>query len=401
MKVAVITPYYQEPLEMLQRAHDSVAAQTHACTHYMIADGHPRIEVDTWQVRHLTLPKAHHNNGNTPRAKGTSEAIENDFDAIAYLDADNWFEPNHIAGLIEARQKTGADMISSGRVIHGLEGEVLLPLGEQGDGKETADTSTLLFGKTAFPILPLWGSMPDELGPNCDRYIFKGAQTLGCAHHHTGELTMHFTSRYAPHYRAAGRTIPLEATAMHAMKDSDQFIRRIGPKGLSHILSGKPVEDLFKTKHRTPYVVCILKDEDKLSLDEARFCDDLERCLTDTAEFYYATMDEVLADTTVMADRNNVFLLWFGDDEVEKARLGEIADQNGKFAVIYVRCGKSSAGPNCDDTLDRRAWKVVTDSESIKKSYVQTCRYGDGHVIQSTLTNAPDALSALMHKYAR
>lgn len=401
MKVAVITPYYKEPLEMLQRAHDSVAAQTHTCTHYMIADGHPQTEVDTWQVRHLALPKAHHNNGNTPRATGTLDAIENDFDAIAYLDADNWFEPNHIAHLVEGQHSTNSDMVSSGRVIHGINGDILLPTGEQGDGKETADTSTLLFSKAAFPVLPLWGTMPDELGPNCDRYIFKGAQALGCAHHHTGEPTMHFTSRYAPHYRAAGRPIPPEATAMHAMKDSDQFIRRIGPKGLSHILSGKPVEDLFTIKHRTPYVACILKSEDDLSVDQAQFCDDLESRLGDTAEFYYATMDEVLADTTVTADRNNVFLLWFGDDEAEKKRLGEIADQNGRFAVIYMRSVETLANYDCDGTLDRRAWKVVTDSKSVKESYVQTCRYGDGHVILSALTNAPDALTPLMHEYAR
>lgn len=401
MKVAVITPYHTEPLDMLRRAHDSVTAQTHACTHYMIADGHPRPEIETWQVRHIALTTAHHNNGNTPRAKGTLDAIENDFDAIAYLDADNWFEPNHIADLISHQQQTGADIVSSGRVIHGIDGEVLLPAGEQGDGTETADTSTLLFNKTAFTILPLWGTMPDELGPNCDRYIFKGAQAAGGKHHHTGQLTMHFTSRYAPHYRAAGQPIPADATAMHAMKESDQFIRRVGPKGLSHILSGKSVESLFTAKASQPYVVCILNDEDELTPAQAQFCDDLDHKLGDQAEFYYATMDEVVTDASVTADRNNIFLLWFGDDQTEKSRLGEIADQNGQFAVIYVRSEEKTDDQLCDAHLDRRAWKIITHSKSLKDCYAHQCRYGDGHVILSPLSTAPDGITPLMHDYAR
>lgn len=401
MKIAVITPYHTEPLDMLERAHKTVLAQTHPCTHYMIADGHARPEIDHWQVRHITLPTAHHNNGNTPRAIGSLDAVGDDFDAIAYLDADNWFEPDHIANLAAQQAETGADIVSSGRIIHGIDGEILLPEGEQEDGTATADTSTMLFGRSAFAVLPLWGTMPNELGPNCDRYIFKGAQALGCTHHHSGKLTMHFTTRYGPHYRAAGQSVPVNAIAMHAMKDSDQFIRRIGPKGLSHILSGGTVKRLFAEKAQRPYTVCILTSEDALSDAQAHFCDDLENALGDAAEFYYADMDEVAHDTSVTADRNNVFLLWFDGSDAERDRLGQIADQNGQLAVIYVRSRQTEEAAAPDSTLDRRAWKIVTDSTAVQDRYAQFCRYGSGHIILSPLNTASDTLATCMHAYAR
>lgn len=401
MKIAVITPYHTEPLDMLERAHKTVLAQTHPCTHYMIADGHARSEIDHWQVRHVTLPTAHHNNGNTPRAIGSLDAIGADFDAIAYLDADNWFEPEHIANLVKHQAETGANIVSSGRVIHGMDGEILLPEGEQEDGTATVDTSTMLFDRSAFAVLPLWGTMPNELGPNCDRYIFKGAQALGCTHHHSGHLTLHFTSRYGPHYRAAGQPVPADATAMHAMKDSDQFIRRVGPKGLSHILSGGTVESLFAGKAKRPYTVCILNSEDALTDAQAQFCDNLESALGNAAEFYYADMNEVTHDATVTADRNNVFLIWFDGTDAERDFLGQIADKNGQLAVIYGRTEDTDEPQMPDSTLDRRAWKVVTDSTAVKDRYAQFCRYGSGHVMLSPLNTAADALAACMHAYAR
>ncbi|MDP9413866.1 MAG: hypothetical protein M3Q08_07205 [Pseudomonadota bacterium] len=71
MKVAVVTPYYREPLETLERCHESVRRQPHSCTHFMVADGHPRAEVNSWpDVQHFALPVSHGDYGNTPRSIG-------------------------------------------------------------------------------------------------------------------------------------------------------------------------------------------------------------------------------------------------------------------------------------------------------------------------------------------
>ena len=400
MKVAVITPYHKEPLEMLKRAHDSVAAQTHPCIHYMVADGHARREIDEWEVRHIALPVEYRNNGNTPRSIGSLDAMGGGFDAIAYLDADNWFEPSHIERLLTLHKETGADMVSSGRVIHGIDGTVLLPEGEEGDGTETADTSTMLFTRPTFSVLPIWGTMPDELGPNCDRLIFKGAQALGCSHRHGPDLTVHFTSRYGPHYRAAGHEVPADATAMHAMKESDQFVRRLKAKGLSHVLSGRDVNSWFADKAREPLIVFIVGDENTLSPKQKIFRDELATALGSDAEIYFAMASEILDDKDFTNRHNNVFAVYFGDDTPERTIVDQVAEERGDIAVVYTRFEESSDG-DVDTVLDRREWKVIVDTEAMHERFQSLCRYGNGHVLVADPSEGAHSISALMHAYAR
>src|SRR4029453_5901166 len=55
-RIAVLTPYFQESLSLLERCHRSVRQQTVSCEHIMVADGFPRPELDSWPVRHIKLP---------------------------------------------------------------------------------------------------------------------------------------------------------------------------------------------------------------------------------------------------------------------------------------------------------------------------------------------------------
>jgi hypothetical protein len=71
MKLAVITPYHKEPIWKLERCHQSVRQQSDACTHFLIADGHPRDEIRSWDCQHIILPLEHNDNGNTPRGIGS------------------------------------------------------------------------------------------------------------------------------------------------------------------------------------------------------------------------------------------------------------------------------------------------------------------------------------------
>src|SRR5690349_5897356 len=98
MRVAVVTPYYKEPLAVLRRCVDSVKAQQIACAHIMVADGHPRPEIEDWGVeQHVKLPLSHADDGDTPRLIGTGMAHAQGFDAVCWLDADNWFEAEHVS----------------------------------------------------------------------------------------------------------------------------------------------------------------------------------------------------------------------------------------------------------------------------------------------------------------
>ncbi len=123
-RIFVVTPYYQEPLEVLRRCHESVMGQAVGAqiTHVMVADGHPRPEIDSWNVTHIRLPKAHGDNGNTPRAVGTTIAETNGADFIAFLDADNWYYPDHLASMLEGLRQTGASVACAWRDYFGPDG---------------------------------------------------------------------------------------------------------------------------------------------------------------------------------------------------------------------------------------------------------------------------------------
>ncbi|TAN47822.1 MAG: glycosyltransferase, partial [Rhodospirillales bacterium] len=145
VRVAVVTPYYREPDPVLVRCLDGVARQTHPCTHFMIADGHPNPLADAYpQAIHLKLPQAHGDNGDTPRGFGAAKALEAGFDGIAFLDADNWFRPRHIESLVELQAKTEASVVVARRSFHRLDGSEIIGLAEAGDAIHFADTSCLL-----------------------------------------------------------------------------------------------------------------------------------------------------------------------------------------------------------------------------------------------------------------
>src|SRR5205814_1150110 len=117
-KIAVITPYCREPLDVLAQCHESVLAQGAEVDHFMVADGYPREEVNAWNARHVVLPLAHADGGSTPRAVGSILADAEGYDFIAYLDADNWYAPGHIASLLELHRSSGALVCSCFRTFH-------------------------------------------------------------------------------------------------------------------------------------------------------------------------------------------------------------------------------------------------------------------------------------------
>lgn len=394
MKIAVVTPYHTEPLDMLKRAHDSVMAQTHPCTHYMVADGHARAEINDWPVRHIALPVEHNNNGNTPRAIGSLDAIGDDFDAIAYLDADNWFDPDHIAGLVALHEETGADLVSSGRVIHAIDGSVLMHDGEVGDGDRHADTSALLVFESAFSVIPIWSLMPDELGPNCDRVFFQAALKLQLRHEHLNHTSMHFTSRYGPHYRAAGLPVPPDAVGMAGMKESEDFIRRMTAMGCKDVMSRRAVSAVQKSKLARPITIITLADETALGDDEKVVVDGLEAQLSHEAEFYFTTADELVSDSDVTVSRINVFVLVFESLVSDWQTVEHLIENRADLRLIYIRKSKVGRDTDITTTLDSRAMYVIVNDESLRDAYHQHHRYSAGHVVvANAMSNKVDTLS--------
>jgi glycosyltransferase involved in cell wall biosynthesis len=208
LRVAVVTPYYDEPLEVLRQAHESVRQQTYPCTHFLIADGRPNDHVQHWTAEHTVLARAHSDNGNTPRGIGSICAANEGFDAIAYLDADNWFHPTHVARMVDLHRRTGALVCTATRSIHRHDGSLMYVDRDESDGKEMVDTSCLFLARGAFRALPLLVMMPRHLAPVCDKVFWSSLRARGYATAHCDEATVAFRTRYAAHYVNVGEVPP-------------------------------------------------------------------------------------------------------------------------------------------------------------------------------------------------
>ena len=222
-RVAVVTPYYKEPDDELRRTIASVAGQSRACHHILVSDGFPNDLARAPGLTHIELGAAHGDNGNTPRYVGALVALAHGYDAVAFLDADNWYEPKHIERLVARQHESGAGVVFSLRNIYLPDGTKVPIRFDEDAARRHVDTSCMLITRDCEYALHLWGQMPQEWGPACDRVVFSelGGQRIAW----TANRTMNFKSHYGDHYHAAGRPIPADVhgvpksltRAFHAM----------------------------------------------------------------------------------------------------------------------------------------------------------------------------------------
>ena len=210
-RVAVITPYHREPIELLWRCHRSVAEQEVGADHIMVADGHANAAIDDWPVAHVRLPVAHDDNGNTPRGLASLMARNQGYDFIAYLDADNWYHPGHLRSLMTLWEAHRTPVCAALRTFHDAAGDDLgIHEGDE-DALAHVDTSCLLIHRSGFAALPVWLDMPRRLSPVGDRVFLAGLRHHRLAIASSGARTVAFRSRYRVHYLAAGRSPPADA----------------------------------------------------------------------------------------------------------------------------------------------------------------------------------------------
>ena len=206
-RVAVITPYYKEPLAQLRQCHDSVLAQSEPCLHVLVADGHPRRRINHWRAEHVRLPRSHGDIGSTPRLIGSYHAIGLGVDAVAFLDADNWYGPDHIASLLKAMDEHRADFISSSRTLCRLDGSVMGPC-PLTDPDRFIDTNAMLFGRGAFPLLHQWVLMPPYGHLIGDRIMLHHLKNAGLRRRHLSQGSVFYRCAKAGLYRHFNEPIP-------------------------------------------------------------------------------------------------------------------------------------------------------------------------------------------------
>lgn len=208
MHIGVVTPYYKEPIETIRRCHESVRAQTFPnLTHILVSDGVPNDEVDQLPgVVHIRVPN-HADYGDTPRMIGAAHAVNRGYDGVAFLDADNWYEPDHIEELARLMYTAQAPVVTATRILWTEDGRSLGVCTEC-DGVDHVDTNCFLVMRGAFHLLGIWGFKDRSLSISGDRIFWQAVRDSGLRYAHCAKPTVNYTTTFAAHYLRSGETPP-------------------------------------------------------------------------------------------------------------------------------------------------------------------------------------------------
>lgn len=211
LKVAVVTPYYKEDRRLIERCIDSVRAQTYGATHFVIADGFAQAWLDRAGVRHLRLDHAHADFGNTPRAIAGLLAVSEGFDAVCFLDADNWLDPEHVQLCVTAALAGGrADYVIARRRFVRMDGSAL-PICDAEEGHGHVDTSCFFLLRGAFHTVARWATMPRPLACIGDRVYAATLRSEGLRAVRVDRVSVNYLCTWASVFRLAGEEPPAYA----------------------------------------------------------------------------------------------------------------------------------------------------------------------------------------------
>lgn len=207
LKIAVVTPYYNESIDILRNCHESVIRQSHECLHILVADGKPLHEINHWHAAHVQLPACHNDIGSTPRLIGAFHAIGLKYDAVAFLDADNWYGLDYIKNISRVLHADGPGFLSSGRMLCRIDGSEMRPC--PFTNPETfIDTNCMIFTKKSFHLLHHWVLMPDYGHLIGDRIMLYHIKNSGVKHSHVPESIVYYRCKRDGIYRHFGEPIP-------------------------------------------------------------------------------------------------------------------------------------------------------------------------------------------------
>jgi len=240
LKVAVVTPYYKESDELLKRCINSVKSQTIPCDHFLVSDGFPKEWIDYEGVRHLKLGKSHSDYGNTPRGLGGQLAISEDYDAICFLDADNWFDSDHVETCVESVISKHEDYMSCDYVIAKRRFcRPNLSTMKIREEMNHIDTNCYLFLRGSHFLIPTWNMIPAQFSCVGDRIFYKKIISQKLTFVENKKETVNYLSLWASHYLALGETPPPDAKsnvssakAMQAFGELNEKVRLFKQRNL-------------------------------------------------------------------------------------------------------------------------------------------------------------------------
>ena len=209
-RFAIVTPYYREEKWLLERCIRSVREQSLPADHLMVADGFPQDWIDGAGVRHIRLDRSHADYGNTPRTIGALLAVSAGYDGIGFLDADNWYEPEHVALCAEAAARSETcDYVIAQRHLRRPDGSIINA--DQPALSNFVDTSCFFLLPGSYHVIPVWVLTPPQLSPVCDRVFYAALKARKLISEIVPEKTVNYHCIWRHVYTRIGEAPPPEA----------------------------------------------------------------------------------------------------------------------------------------------------------------------------------------------
>lgn len=257
MRVAVITPYYKENIETIFDCHSSVIHQTYKnIRHFIISDGYPNPEIDKWDCEHIKIPPCA-DYGDSPRGIGAAIASAQGYDAICFLDADCWYDKNHVEEMVFAVNNSSAQVATCARNLFRID-KTFMRVDDESDGQKFNDTNCYFFTKEAFFALRSWLFKDKKQATIGDRILWKTLADNKVKVARSLQATLNYITTFAIHYMTAGEIPPpnskmfIEANSVKKLINYDEYQKILQSQMVKRTMCKDPIS-----------VVCWLWNDDK------------------------------------------------------------------------------------------------------------------------------------------
>ncbi|MCJ2077094.1 hypothetical protein MKK68_15785 [Methylobacterium sp. E-016] len=175
----------------------------------MVPEGPPQGWLDPAGVRHLALGPGGAGGAGPARAVGGLLAASAGYAAIGFLDAECWYDDDHVERCLTAALAVGLDRcggVSAARRFRRPDLSAM-PLRDE-DPAAFVDASCYLFLPAGFGLIGRWALIPTALAPVGDRLFFLGARASGLVTGRTRCASVNAVAAYAVAYAALGEVPP-------------------------------------------------------------------------------------------------------------------------------------------------------------------------------------------------
>ena len=221
---------------MLERCLASVRRQSPAVDHLVIADGFPQDWIDALPVRHLKLDRAHGDYGNAARGLGALLAVAEGYDGIAFLDADNWYDDDHVAScLMAAEGVPDAAYVIAQRRFCRPDASAIAGTPADAPHSEHVDTNCHLLFRDSFDLLHRWCTIPNRLAAYGDQVFGKILRAGGLRSAMVSHRTVNYLCLSEAIYQQNGETPPPGCKPIIRWRDAQAWIHALPNADRRHL----------------------------------------------------------------------------------------------------------------------------------------------------------------------